>query len=89
VLTTAVAAGAAELSPVGDEHSWWIGRVVDPFGHEWEIGKPIVPLAAELTIGTGRAGAARRTAGGDQLGGCPAPITEGSEARLPIPLTMH
>jgi len=31
------------LSPVGDEHGWRIGRVVDPFGHEWEIGKPIVP----------------------------------------------
>jgi PhnB protein len=43
VLTRAVAAGAAELSPVGDEHGWRIGRVVDPFGHEWEIGKPIVP----------------------------------------------
>jgi PhnB protein len=43
VLKTAVAAGAAELSPVGDEHGWRIGRVVDPFGHEWEIGTPIVP----------------------------------------------
>jgi PhnB protein len=43
VLMTAVAAGADELSPVGDEHGWRIGRVVDPFGHEWEIGKPIVP----------------------------------------------
>ena len=43
VLTSAVAAGAAELSPVGEEHGWRVGRVVDPFGHEWEIGKPIVP----------------------------------------------
>jgi PhnB protein len=43
VLNTAVAAGAAELSPVGDEHGWRVGRVVDPFGHEWEIGKPIGP----------------------------------------------
>jgi PhnB protein len=43
VLRTAIAAGAAELSPVRDEHGWRIGRVVDPFGHEWEIGKPIVP----------------------------------------------
>jgi PhnB protein len=43
VLKTAVAAGAAELSPVGDEHGWRIGRVVDPFGQEWEIGKPIGP----------------------------------------------
>ena len=42
VLKRAVAAGAAEKSPVGDEHGWRIGRIVDPFGHEWEIGKPIV-----------------------------------------------
>ena len=41
VLKAAIAAGAAELSPVGDEHGWRVGRVVDPFGHEWEIGKPI------------------------------------------------
>jgi len=37
----AVAAGATEASPVGDEHGWRIGRVVDPFGHEWEIGRPL------------------------------------------------
>lgn len=43
VLKTAVDAGAAETSPVGDEHGWQVGRVVDPFGHEWEIGKPIGP----------------------------------------------
>jgi PhnB protein len=43
VLTRAVDAGAAEVSPVGDEHGWRIGRLVDPFGHEWEIGKPIGP----------------------------------------------
>jgi PhnB protein len=36
----AVDAGAAEGSPVADEHGWRIGRVIDPFGHEWEIGKP-------------------------------------------------
>lgn len=41
VLKKAVDAGAAETSPVADEHGWRIGRVVDPFGHEWEIGKPI------------------------------------------------
>jgi len=40
-LKRAVDAGATELSPVGDEHGWRIGRVADPFGHEWEIGKPI------------------------------------------------
>ena len=43
VLKRAVAAGAAEKSPVGDEHGWRIGRIVDPFGHEWEIGKPTGP----------------------------------------------
>ena len=37
----AVEAGAEETSPVGDEHTWRVGRVVDPFGHEWEIGKPL------------------------------------------------
>jgi PhnB protein len=37
----AVAAGAAMVWPVGDQHGWRIGRVVDPFGHHWEIGKPV------------------------------------------------
>jgi PhnB protein len=37
----AVAAGAAVVWPVGDQHGWRIGRVVDPFGHHWEIGKPV------------------------------------------------
>jgi len=38
----AVAAGAAEVSPVADqEYGWRVGRVVDPFGHHWEIGKPL------------------------------------------------
>jgi PhnB protein len=41
VVRQAVVAGAAEKSPVADEHGWRIGRVVDPFGHEWEIGKPL------------------------------------------------
>lgn len=40
-LARALAAGARELSPVGDEHGWRVGRIVDPFGHEWEIGRPI------------------------------------------------
>ena len=40
VLRQAVAAGAAELSPVSDEHGWRLGRIIDPFGHEWEIGAP-------------------------------------------------
>jgi len=37
----AVDAGAEEKSPVGDEHGWRVGRIIDPFGHEWEIGRPI------------------------------------------------
>jgi PhnB protein len=36
----AVAAGATVVWPVGNQHGWRIGRVVDPFGHHWEIGKP-------------------------------------------------
>jgi PhnB protein len=43
VVRQAVAAGATESSPAGDEHGWRVGRIVDPFGHEWEIGKPLVP----------------------------------------------
>jgi PhnB protein len=41
VVRRAVAAGATESSPVGHEHGWRVGRIVDPFGHEWEIGVPI------------------------------------------------
>jgi PhnB protein len=41
VVRQAVAAGATESSPVGDEHGWRLGRIVDPFGHEWEIGRPL------------------------------------------------
>jgi PhnB protein len=41
VAAQAVSAGATEMSRVGDEHGWRVGRVIDPFGHEWEIGKPL------------------------------------------------
>jgi PhnB protein len=34
VLKQAVDAGAAETSPVEDQHGWRVGRIVDPFGHE-------------------------------------------------------
>jgi PhnB protein len=37
----AVSAGATEVAPVGDEHGWRIGRIIDPYGHEWEIGRPL------------------------------------------------
>lgn len=41
VMKRAVGFGAAEVAPVGDEHGWRVGRIVDPFGHEWEIGRPL------------------------------------------------
>jgi PhnB protein len=42
VVARAVALGAAEVSPVAEEHRWLLGRIEDPFGHHWEIGKPLV-----------------------------------------------
>jgi PhnB protein len=41
VFQRALKAGASEVHPVGNEHGWRIGRVVDPFGHHWEIGRPL------------------------------------------------
>jgi len=41
VFERAVAAGATVVWPVGNEHGWRLGRIVDPFGHHWEIGKPL------------------------------------------------
>jgi PhnB protein len=43
LLSAAVAAGATQTSPVGDEHGWRLGRFTDPFGHEWEVGRPVGP----------------------------------------------
>ena len=43
VVARAVVAGATESSPVGDEHGWRVGRIIDPFGHEWEVGRPLDP----------------------------------------------
>ena len=37
----AVASGAMIVSPVGNQHGWRVGRIVDPFGHHWEIGKQV------------------------------------------------
>jgi PhnB protein len=39
----AVAAGASPVAEMAYEHSWRLGRIVDPFGHEWEIGRPLGP----------------------------------------------
>ena len=41
LVARALAAGATELAPVGDEHGWRLGRIADPFGHHWEIGRPL------------------------------------------------
>lgn len=41
VLDAALATGAIEIGPVGEEHGWMLGRIDDPFGHRWEIGKPL------------------------------------------------
>jgi PhnB protein len=41
LVESAAAAGAELTSPVGREHGWLVGRIVDPFGHEWEIGRPL------------------------------------------------
>jgi PhnB protein len=37
----ALAAGASEVFPVGEDHGWRLGRLVDPFGLHWEIGHPL------------------------------------------------
>jgi len=34
----ALKAGASEIYPVGEEHGWRLGRLVDPLGLHWEIG---------------------------------------------------
>jgi PhnB protein len=41
LFASALAAGAKQIFPVGEEHGWRLGRVVDPFGHHWEIGRPL------------------------------------------------
>lgn len=41
VVAQALAAGAAEVYPVMEEHGWRLGRIVDPFGHHWEIGSQL------------------------------------------------
>ena|SRR5205809_5515176 len=41
VFAQALQAGATEVFPVGEEHGWRLGRIIDPFGLHWEIGKQI------------------------------------------------
>jgi PhnB protein len=43
VFAQAIAAGASEIFPVGEEHGWRLGRVADPFGLHWEIGHQLAP----------------------------------------------
>jgi PhnB protein len=38
----ALKAGATQIFPVGEEHGWRLGRLVDPFGLHWEIGHPLI-----------------------------------------------
>ena len=42
VVERAVAAGATEVYPVGEQHGWRLGRIADPYGHHWEVGKPLI-----------------------------------------------
>jgi len=37
----ALKAGAFQVFPVGEEHGWRLGRLVDPFGLHWEIGRQL------------------------------------------------
>jgi PhnB protein len=34
----ALQAGATEIFPIGEDHGWRLGRLMDPFGLHWEIG---------------------------------------------------
>jgi PhnB protein len=37
----ALSAGATEVFPVGEDHGWRLGRLMDPYGLHWEIGRPL------------------------------------------------
>jgi PhnB protein len=41
IFEKALQAGASQVFPVGEDHGWRLGRLVDPFGLHWEIGHPI------------------------------------------------
>ncbi len=42
VFARALNAGATEVFPVGEEHGWRLGRMIDPVGLHWEIGRQLV-----------------------------------------------
>ena len=41
IFDNALNAGASEVFPIGENHGWQLGRLVDPFGLHWEIGHPL------------------------------------------------
>jgi PhnB protein len=41
IFLQALNAGATQVFPVGEEHDWRLGRLIDPFGLNWEIGRPL------------------------------------------------
>jgi len=41
IFNQAIKAGASEVFPVGENHRWKLGRLVDPFGLHWKIGHPV------------------------------------------------
>gem|GEM_PF-393085 len=41
IFNKALKAGAREVFPIGEDHGWKLGRLVDPFGLHWEIGHPL------------------------------------------------
>jgi PhnB protein len=41
VFRQALLAGAAEVTPIAEDHGWRSGRLVDPFGYQWEVAKPV------------------------------------------------
>ena len=50
VFAQALAAGAAEVFPVGEEHGWRLGRLIDPFGLHWEIGHPLAAPSVPQSV---------------------------------------
>ena len=41
IFKKALDAGASQIFPIGEEHGWRLGHIVDPFGLHWEIGHPV------------------------------------------------
>ena len=41
IFANALKSGATEIFPIGVDHGWKLGRLVDPFGLHWEIGHTV------------------------------------------------